>query len=170
MISPDGAVAYDYVKSTQPLNDGNAPGPGVVPVIDTPYGRMATVICHDANYPTLVRQAGQAGADILLVPSSDRAEVTEPLARTAALRAVENGVNLIRPARRGTSTAVDYQGRQLGQKADYFVAGDQTMIVHLPTAGVRTLYPLIGDAFAHLAIGGLMVLGGYAFARRKAIR
>ena len=166
MIDPQGVVAYDYPKATRALSDGNALGPGLVPTVDTPYGRIATVICHDANFPALVRQAGRAGADILLVPSSEWAEATEPIGRTASLRAIENGVNLIRPARRGTSTAVDYQGRQLANKADYFITDDQTTIAHLPTAGVRTIYPWIGDTFAYLTMGGLVVLVVLAILRR----
>jgi apolipoprotein N-acyltransferase len=167
MIDPQGVVAYDYTKATEPLNDGNAPGPWLVPTVDTPYGRIATVICHDANFPSLVRQAGRADVDILLVPASDWAEVTEPLGRTAALRAIENGVSLFRPARRGTSMAVDYQGRQLASKADYFVADSQTTITRLPTAGVPTSYPWIGDSFAYLAIGGLVALMALALLRRR---
>jgi hypothetical protein len=54
-------------------------------------------------------------------------------------------VSLFRPTR-GTSTAVDYQGRQLASKADYFIADGQTTITHLPTAGVPTTYPWIGDS------------------------
>ena len=166
MMDPQGVVAYDYPKATRALSDGNALGPGLVPTVDTPYGRIATVICHDANFPGLVRQVGRAGADILLVPSSEWAPATEPLGRTAALRAIENGVNLVRPARRGSSTAVDYQGRQLANKADYFIADDQTTITHLPTAGVRTIYPWIGDTFAYLTMGGLVVLVALAILRR----
>src|SRR5215207_6256743 len=77
LFDPTGAVVWDYLKTTSPLGDGNAPGPGIVPTVDTPYGRLATVICFDASFPPLVRQAGRAGVDILLVPSSDWAQVTD---------------------------------------------------------------------------------------------
>lgn len=167
LLDPEGGVAWDYTKATVPLNDGNAPGPGIVPTVDTPYGRLATVICFDASFPGLVRQAGQAGADILLVPSSDWAQVTEPLGRTAVLRAVENGMSLVRSTRRGTSFAVDHQGRQVGSKADYFVADQQTMVTHMPISGTRTVYAQIGDSFAYLAMAGLLVLAVVAFRRRS---
>ena len=40
--------------------------------------------------------------------------------RVSTFRAVQNGVGLVRPARRGTSIASDHQGRLLGYKSDYF--------------------------------------------------
>ena len=42
-----------------------------MPLVDSPYGRLANVICFDLDYPGTIRQAGQAGADLLLAPSDD---------------------------------------------------------------------------------------------------
>jgi apolipoprotein N-acyltransferase len=39
--------------------------------LDTPYGRLSSVICFDADFPQLLRQAGALGTDILLDPSND---------------------------------------------------------------------------------------------------
>jgi apolipoprotein N-acyltransferase len=137
-------------------------GPGVVPVLDTPYGRLATVICYDANFPSLVRQAGRQGADILLVPSSDWAEVTEPLGRTTLLRVVENGTALVRPTRKGDSFAVDHQGRVLAAKRDWFTGGEQTMLADVPTEGASTVYARLGDGLPWLSIIGLLWAAGLA--------
>ena len=144
MIDPNGSVSWDYPKATEVFTDGNQPGPGLVPTVDTPYGRLATVIRLDADLPQLVRQAGKAGTDILLVPSSDWKEFAEAHSRMAVFRAVENGVALVRPTRRGTSIASDHQGRLLGYKSDYFVGTDHTMIVNVPTSGAGTLYARTG--------------------------
>jgi len=144
-----------------PLNDGNKPGPGVVPVVDTPYGRLATVICYDADFPALVRQAGRADADILLVPSSDWDAVGELHARMVVPRAIENGVAVVRPTRKGVSTALDSHGTTLG-RADYYTQDAVSMIVDVPTQGRTTVYSRIGDAFAWVAVSGLLLLGGVA--------
>jgi predicted amidohydrolase len=40
----------------------------IVPTIDTPYGRLAAMICVDADFPTTARQIGQVRADILILP------------------------------------------------------------------------------------------------------
>lgn len=170
MIDPDGVIRWDYPKATKPLNDGNRPGPGLVPTIDTPHGRLATVICFDADVPQLVRQAGKAGTDILLVPSSDWKAVAEVHSRMAIFRAVENGVALVRPTRRGTSIASDHQGRLLGYKSDYFVGADHTMIVNVPTSGVRTLYVLIGESVGWLCVLAIPALVGVALVRRSQSR
>lgn len=161
MFDPSGATVWDYLKTTTPMNDGNRPGPGIVPTVDTPYGRLATVICFDASFPGLVRQAGRARADILLVPSSDWAEVTDALGQQAVLRAVENGLSVVRPARRGTSMAVDHQGRVLGQDSSWFrsdpATTEHTMTVAVPTRGARTPYALLfGDVLSWLSIAGIL--------------
>ncbi len=161
MFDPNGATVWDYLKTTTPLGDGNVPGPGIVPTVDTPYGRLATVICFDAGFPDLVRQAGRAGVDILLVPSSDWAQVTDALTQQAVLRAVENGVSVVRPARQGTSTAVDHQGRVLGQDTSWFsgdpATTDHTLTVAVPVDGATTPYArLFGDVLGWLSIAGLL--------------
>lgn len=170
LIDPSGAILWDYHKTKVVMSDGNAPGPGVVPTVDTPYGRLATVICFDADFPALVHQAGRAGADILLVPASDWAPVAELHSRAAIFRAVENGAALVRPTRMGTSLAVDHQGRLLGYKADYFVGDGQTMVASVPTDGAVTLYGRIGEGFAYLCVAGLAALAGLALVRRGPVR
>jgi apolipoprotein N-acyltransferase len=175
MFDPSGAVVWDYLKTTTPLGDGNRPGPGIVPTVDTPYGRLATVICFDASFPGLVRQAGRARADILLVPASDWAEVTDALGQQAVLRAVENGMSLVRPARQGTSLAVDHQGRVLGQDASWYrsdaATTDHTMTVAVPTRGARTPYALLfGDVLGWLSIAGILGATTAVVLRRRRAR
>ena len=135
LLDPSGAIAWDYQKSKPTPGDGHGPGPGVVPSVDTPYGRLATIICQDDFFPGLVRQAGAAGVDILLVPSSDWESLAAWHAQQTAFRAIENGMALVRPTRQGISLASDGQGRLLGHKADYFVSEDQTLVVSVPTRG-----------------------------------
>jgi apolipoprotein N-acyltransferase len=166
MIDPNGSVSWDYPKATEVFTDGNQPGPWRVPTLDTPYGRLATVICYDADFPQLVRQAGKAGTDILLVPSSDWPPIAEPHSRMAIFRAVENGVALVRPTRLGTSIASDHQGRLLGYKSDYFVGSDHTMIVNVPTSGGTTLYVLVGESVGWLCVVGMLGLAGFAGVRK----
>ena len=47
---------------------GISPGDPLV-VLDTALGRLAVLICYDAEFPLLGRAVVEAGADILLVPS-----------------------------------------------------------------------------------------------------
>lgn len=160
LIGPDGEVLWDYDKSTMVPGDGNALGSAVLPVVDTPYGRLSVAICFDADFPWLVRQAGRADVDILMVPSSDigptEAAVHDDM---AVVRAIENGVSILRPTRLGTSLAIDPMGRILGS-ADYFVGDDQTMLATVPTQGVRTAYAVLGDIVGWMSVAAVAVGGG----------
>jgi apolipoprotein N-acyltransferase len=160
LFDPAGTPLWDYAKS-HPVPGGEAsqflPGPGVVPIVETPYGRLATVICYDADFPSLVRQAGQSGADLLLVPASDWAGIDETHAQMATFRAIENGITLVRPTRQGQMIAVDYRGVTLS-KVNSFASDTPVMVVSVPASGVPTLYARIGDSFAYLCGVALMGL------------
>jgi apolipoprotein N-acyltransferase len=167
LISPTGTVVWTYNK-TYPVFGGDSSitprGSGVLPVADTPYGRLTTAICFDASYPGLLRQAGQKGADILLVPADE--PITFETAQDAAqavYRAIENGTSLIRPDGRGISLMTDYQGRVIASQ-NYSASNNGIMLAYVPTAGVSTIYSRIGDAFAYLCTIGLLL--GIHLARR----
>ncbi len=141
-------------------------GPGVVPVADTPLGRLSAVICNDVGYPELVRQAGQANADVLLVPTHDIVPYAEEDAAEVRLRAIENGVSLVRPTANGPSLIADPEGRILASQ-DYFANGNGVLLAQVPTRGVVTVYRRIGDSFAYGCILGLVFLTGWAFRSRS---
>jgi apolipoprotein N-acyltransferase len=164
LIDPTGEVRWDYDKATLVPGDGNALGPGVLPVVDTPYGRLSVAICFDADFPWLARQAGRAGVDVLLVPSSDWEAPAAAHADMAVVRAVENGVSILRPTRQGISLAIDPQGRTLG-RSDYFVDDEQTMIAAVPTRGVPAVYPVVGDVVGWASVAAVL-LAGAALATR----
>jgi predicted amidohydrolase len=44
---------------------------GVIPFADTPFGRIASAICFDMDFPGYIRQAGRKSVDIMLVPAYD---------------------------------------------------------------------------------------------------
>ncbi|HZM84245.1 MAG TPA: hypothetical protein VFC19_51655 [Candidatus Limnocylindrales bacterium] len=85
-------------------------------------------------------------------------------------------MSVVRSARRGTSLAVDYQGRVLGQDASWFISDAQTtehtMTVTVPIRGATTPYArFVGDVLAWLSIVGLVGMAGIAVtARRRAPR
>lgn len=163
LIDPSGKVLWDYLKTIHPLGDARifAPGPGVVPVAETVYGRLATVICFDADFPTLIRQAGQLRADILLVPAKDWQPIHVMHARVATFRAIENGCSLVRPTGDGLSIAVDQLGQVLAIASDY-QTDRLAMVADVPTRGRPTIFVHVGDSFAYLCFAGLVVLSGMA--------
>ena len=167
LISPAGHVVWTYNKALPVLGGDSAftvRGSGVLPVADTPYGRLTTVICFDASYPGLLRQAGQKGADILLVPTHQDYPFEESAnAAQAVYRAIENGTSLVRPSGDGISLMTDYLGRVIASQ-NYSASNNGIMLADVPTAGVSTISSRIGDAFAYLCTIGLVL--GIHLARR----
>lgn len=141
-------------------------GDGKVSTVQTPYGRLSSVICYDMSFLDTIRQAGQAGADVMLVPGYDWRGIDPYNTQIATFRAIENGFSLVRQASNGLAMTVDYEGNVLAA-SDYFTTDPQVMVAYVPMQGVRTIYATIGDLFAWLSVAGLVVLIGVAIARRR---
>jgi|GEM_PF-89510 len=168
LVDPAGHV-WTYEKyHLIPFGEQNevVRGDGKVPLVDTPYGRLSTVICFDADFPATMRQAGQGGADLVLVPAHDWQALDPEHTYDATFRAIENGYSLVRESAQGLSMTVDYEGRVLAA-SDYYTTDDQIMVAYVPMHGVRTIYATIGDLFAWLCLLGLVVLIGLALIQSR---
>jgi apolipoprotein N-acyltransferase len=163
LIAPSGQVLWDYLKTIHPLGDVSlfAPGSGIIPVAETAYGRLATAICFDADFPSFIQQAGESRADILLLPAKDWQPIHVTHARAATFRAIENGCSLVRPTGDGLSIAVDQLGQVLAIASDY-QTDSLGMVADVPTRGTPTIFVYVGDSFAYLCFAGLIALSGLA--------
>jgi len=170
LIQPDGKVAWEYSKA-HPVpgfeDKLQVPSDGKLRSLDTPYGRLSSVICFDADFPQLLAQGGASGADIMLVPSNDWQEIDPWHTQMASFRAIEQGFNLIRHTSHGLSAAYDYQGRQLAAM-DHFRTADYALVSEVPTRGARTIYSRLGDWFAWVCLAGLILLTIQALRRKRA--
>ncbi len=164
-ITPDGEVKWHYLKARPvPGLEGNiVVGDGVIPVEQTGFGAIATVICFDIDHPIYVQQAGRASTDVMIVPSNDYPGVVPFHTYMASFRGIENGFSVVRATAHGLSAAYDYQGRTLA--AADFATTQQAMIAYVPTDGVTTIYSMIGDLFAWLCLAGFATLLGLALFR-----
>jgi predicted amidohydrolase len=54
------------------------PGTCSPPVVTTPWGRLAVMVCYDLEFPEWVRAAALAGADLLAAPTNWPAEPVPP--------------------------------------------------------------------------------------------
>jgi apolipoprotein N-acyltransferase len=169
LIDPSGHILWTYDK-THPVPYGEAfvtvSGPGKLPVVATPYGRMSTAICYDTYYPALIRQAGENHTDIFLAPTNDSQPFAASALVMASYRAIENGFSMVRPTGNGLSAVIDTRGRVLSVK-DYFKTGSGILLASVPTQGVTTIYSRIGDIFAELSAAGLVFMMVWALMRRK---
>ena len=75
----------------------------------------------------------------------------------AAVRAIENGVSLLRATASGVSSAVDPYGRVLAS-TDHFAAGADDLVAWVPVQRVPTLYARFGDLFAWSSVSALALM------------
>jgi apolipoprotein N-acyltransferase len=157
VVDPAGEIVASYYKARPVPGDPESGASESIPTIATPFGKLALGICYDLDFPSLIRQAGQANADVMIVPALDW-QATDPIhTRMALFRAIENGFSIVRQTDHGLSQAADYQGRVLASM-DYFTTKDRVMHAHVPTRGARTVYARMGDVFAWGCVAGLCVL------------
>lgn len=163
MIDPDGELVYRYEKTNSwyPTDSD-----GVIPVADTPWGRVSPVICFDLDFPAFVKQAGEKDVDILLVPGYDTRAISPFHTQAGLIRGVENGCSVVRMANESTSIAADWRGNVIGWQ-DYFTTDDQVMVTDVPSEGRKTLYGMLGDwfAYADLVLMAVLLIG--AAVRKK---
>ena len=156
IIDPSGKIVLKHIKYGGTQFEGSLTGSAELQTVDTPYGKLSAVICWDADFPSVIKQAGQQDVDLLFVPSNDWLGVKDIHAGMARFRAVENGVTIYRQTGSGVSSVIDAHGRIL-HRIDAFreertgaFAGVQ--IVETPIHSVNTLYPTIGDLVGNIML------------------
>lgn len=160
IINPEGEVLYRYEKS---ISWYPTDSDGIIPIIETPYGRIALAICFDMDYPTLISQASES--DIMLVPAFDTKKIANFHTRVSFIRGIENGFSVIRQANEGASISADYLGNTLTYQ-NYFFTDERIMISDVPTRGVNTLYGMTKEIFLWSVFAGFIVINGLYIKRR----
>jgi len=166
-INSKGDIEWEYLKAYPVPGSTDKAGDGILPISNTPFGRVSTTICYDMDFTGLLNQAGKSDIDIMIVPAWDWKAIDPLHARMAVFRAIENGFSMVRQTGNGLSIAVDYLGRTVAAM-DHFTTDDHTMISQIPVRGVKTVYAVIGDLFAWLCLTGFLLSIGWSFFRRNA--
>lgn len=175
IIDPSGAIVLEHMKYGGNQFEGSVKGSGKLQSVDTPYGRLSAIICWDADFPAIVRQAGAQHVDLLFVPANDWPEVKDIHAGMAVFRAVENGMSIYRQAGQGVSLAVDAYGRAI-DRFDLFAepgAGEFAAVrsIAVPASATATLYPQIGDLLGYVTqVAALGLLAGLWAARPRGLK
>ena len=146
VVSPTSGLVATFDKA-HPIvgTEANSvrAGPAVLPSVETPFGRIGVIICHDADFPRFVRQARQRQVDLLINPADDWPTIQDLHANMARYRAVENGLTLVRIAN-GISFVADPTGRIQAQ-TNSFAGGASSFLF---TTAVRRTAAYGGeDAF-----------------------
>jgi apolipoprotein N-acyltransferase len=158
IFDPQGQVVLEHYKYGGAGMEGNRiNGDRILHTAQTPFGLISGVICWDTLLQSVVLQAGRNGTDILFTPSLVYPELDPVFAQYSVTRAIENGVSVIHISDMGLSVVTDPYGRILAE-TDHFPQGERVVVAQVPTQGVSTLYPFIGDLFGWLAVVGTIVL------------
>ncbi|OYU18587.1 MAG: apolipoprotein N-acyltransferase [Rhodobacteraceae bacterium PARR1] len=150
---------------------GNAYTAGQAPAIITPapaLGRILPLICYEAVFPQDLRAPGER-ADWLLQVTNDAwfGTLTGPFqhAAQARLRAVEQGLPLVRVANTGVSAVYDARGRAVAE-LPFGQAG--WLDSALPGALPATVYARFGEFPVSVVL--IVMFCGIAFMRFQASR
>jgi apolipoprotein N-acyltransferase len=174
ILDPHGEIVLKHVKYGGTQFEGSLTGSRELQVVDTPHGRLSAIICWDADFPDVVKQAGEQNVDLLFVPSNDWQAVKDIHAGMAAFRAVENGMSIYRQTGSGVSLVTDAYGRVV-QRLDAWEEDRQgefaaVQMVTTPIGSVDTLYPTIGDAVGYVMLVGFVgLLLGLLLTRKRRV-
>jgi apolipoprotein N-acyltransferase len=166
VIAPSGEIVINHLKYGATFLYNGATGDGVLQTVDTPYGTLSGVVCWDADFPIVVRQAGRKHVDILFIPNGDpNVAVANLRAQMHIFRAIENGFSLVRHDNdTGFSIAADPYGRILAS-TNVLTASERAIVAQVPTHGVFTIYSVIGDLFGWLSVASFVIIAGWAIFR-----
>lgn len=120
-----------------------------------PKGTWGVSICKDMDFTQLSRENGRAGVGLLLVPAWDFTLDRFEHGHMAVMRGVESGFGIARAARRGYLTISDNRGRIVAETQSDS-APLATLIANVPAVHDTTLYLLLGDWFAWVALALLV--------------
>lgn len=130
---------------------------------------FAVSICYEETYGEFSRQGRAQGAELLVNISNDAWYPFSTLAKQhfdhGMIRAVENGVGVLRACNTGITGGVDRFGRTL-QLLDAGESRQGALILDFPVHSHRTLYTLWGDqAILWISIFFLSLKGLHLFLR-----
>jgi apolipoprotein N-acyltransferase len=146
--------SYDKHHLLPPFESALQPGTALT-LMPEPAEAWGVAICKDMDFTPLSRRYGNAGAGLMLVPAWDFVLDASWHGHIALMRGVENGFSIARAAKNGFLTVSDDRGRILAETASNS-APFATLLVDVPTVHDTTLYLLLGDWFAWLAMAILL--------------
>jgi len=169
IIGPDGKMQASYVKSNPVPVEPIVKGKGVIPIVQTEYGKIATAICFDGDFQNFIRQAGKSKADVMFLPANDWKEIDPLHTYQAIARAIENGFSLVHPTGQGLSVATDNRGRIISSM-DFFTTNEQIMYASVPIENSFTIYTQLGDFFGWICIAFFLASLGWSIFKKYSIR
>jgi apolipoprotein N-acyltransferase len=123
------------------------------PVYDTPLGKLATMICFDADFTDVARGLSRYGAQVIADPSLFGPSIAKMPYTQIVFRAIENRTAIVMADVAYNSAIVDPYGHVL--ELVITPKGSQaTLITDVPLGIGNTLYSRFGDWLGWLSLAG----------------
>src|SRR5262249_29093259 len=153
-VPGSGVQRYDKEHMLPPFESNLKPGTTLI-VLPRPQQKWGVAICKDMDFASPARLYGEAGVGLMLVPAWDFVVDGSWHGHIAVMRGGEDGFSIARAAKNGLRTISDNRGR-IGGEVSSSSAPFATLLLDVPAAHSWTVYQLLGDWFAWVAIA-LMV-------------
>jgi apolipoprotein N-acyltransferase len=154
LLTPEGEFLVVYGKN-HAFGEPPTAMRGVFPVYDTPLGRLATLICHDANYTDVARKLAAKGAQIIAAPVHEFGGFGEQFWTNALFRALENRTAVVVTGAAHVAAIINPDGSLVELDTDS--KGSRVTLVGDVTLGSGpSLYTSLGDVLGWVALAGFV--------------
>ena len=144
-------ATYDKEHLLPPFESKFTPGKALL-LLHKSLSTWGVAICKDMDFTQPARKYGSAGVGLMLVPAWDFNVDRAWHGHIAIMRGVEDGFSVVRAAKNGYLTVSDNRGRILAEvRSDS--APLATLLAEVPAGHSATLFLLLGDWFAWVAMG-----------------
>jgi apolipoprotein N-acyltransferase len=152
LLDPNGQFLQVYGKN-HPFGEPLGPNARTYPVYDSPWGLLATEICHDANYTDVSRKLANNGAQFIAIATREFGGFAEQAWTHYVFRAVENRTAVAHAGVAFGSTIIDPYGRILAQYLNE--EGEKTyLVMDVPLGNPNTPYLMLGDWLGWVSLAG----------------
>lgn len=156
LLSPDGEFLGIYGKAHPTIFGGETYGinAGTFPVYETPLGTLGTIICFDLDFTNASRKLASQGAQFIAVPSLDFPGIAEIHYTQMVMRAVENGIAMVKADTAFDSAIVGPDGQIVDWVADPGTT-EAVLVADVPLGGGGTPYTRMGDWVGWVSVAGM---------------
>ena len=162
-VGPDGVFLGKYGKAHPVVFlGGTSISRGTYPAYDTPFGRVAAIICADIDFTDTAREMARRGARLLAVPSADWPAIAKTHYVNAVFRALETGAAVVKSEYSRDSVIVDGSGSIVASA----ITPQGSVTVLVADVALHSGLPLaarFGDWVGWLCVAGIL---GHRVARR----
>ncbi|MBN1402665.1 MAG: hypothetical protein JXA74_17625 [Anaerolineae bacterium] len=170
IVNPAGEFLAVSGKSHPSPGEGRDPEAATYPVYETPLGRLATIICNDANFTDSSRILARKGAQLIAAPTLETSVKGMEIMYYVQMvfHAVENRVATV-AAGNFTTAMMDPYGRILAVRAHPSQRRPAPMVADVPLGAGEggTLYTRVGDWVGWLSLAGFAFFAIYPDQVRK---